>query len=207
MLENRMYNVFSLKLDLYISHNVCTSPYHYILHVKVWQHTKSGIPVYQTCLNLSKQGGESLLKSAVSVTFLDTKQQKTFRGTLVTQDHTSIGSKTSLGHSMDPKMDLIIFEKISGFLRKFWLFLFLIFDIVPLILPLSNSTNAQWTSWTFRDPRMDPQMNPARKFPGPLVNKVLAGSNHSLNWSILLDRSKENGQTSVYRLVWGPVMK
>ena len=125
MLENRMYNVFSLKLDLYISHNVCTSQ--------------------------------------------------------VTQDHTSIGSKTSLGHSMDPKMDLIIFEKISGFLRKFWLFLFLIFDIVPLILPLSNSTNAQWTSWTFRDPRMDPQMNPARKFPGPLVNKVLAGSNHSLN--------------------------
>ena len=92
----------------------------------------------------------------------------TFRGTLGTQDHTSIGSKTSLGHSMDPKMDPIIFEKISRFLRKFWLFLFLIFDIGPLILPLSNSTNAQWTSWTFRDPQMDPQMNPARLISGAL---------------------------------------
>ena len=31
-----------------------------------------------------------------------TKQQKTFLGTLGTQDYTSIGSKTSLGPSMDP---------------------------------------------------------------------------------------------------------
>ena len=56
--------------------------------------------------NISWGGGgaqlSSPLKSAVSAIFLHIKQQKTFQETLGTQDLTSLGSKTSLGPSMDP---------------------------------------------------------------------------------------------------------
>ena len=54
-------------------------------------------------------GGRQLAhrrKSAVSAIFMHTNQQKTFKGTLGTQDLTSIGSKTSLGPSMDPTRPL-----------------------------------------------------------------------------------------------------
>ena len=56
-------------------------------------------------------------KPAVSVLFLHSKQHKTFQGTLGTQDLTSIGSKTSLGPSMDPTGPL---SWTLWFLRKFW---------------------------------------------------------------------------------------
>ena len=59
----------------------------------------------------------SNLKSAVSAIPLHTKQQKTFLGTLGTQDYTTIGSKTSLGPSMGPTGPL---SWILWFLRKFW---------------------------------------------------------------------------------------
>ena len=55
--------------------------------------------------NYLRRGGaqsSSHQKSAVSAIILHTKQQKTFQGTLRTQDHTSIGSRTSLGPLMDP---------------------------------------------------------------------------------------------------------
>ena len=55
-------------------------------------------------------------KSAVSVIFLHSKQQKAFQGTLGTLDLTSIGSKTSLGPSMDPTGPL---NWTLWFLRKF----------------------------------------------------------------------------------------
>ena len=50
-----------------------------------------------------------------------TKQQKTFQGTLGTQDHTSILHRVQdqpwsfNGPYRAPKMDLMIFEKILGF--------------------------------------------------------------------------------------------
>ena len=59
--------------------------------------------------NYLMRGGaqsSSYQKSAVSAIFLHTKQQKTFQGTLGTQDHTSIVSKTILGPSMDPTRPL-----------------------------------------------------------------------------------------------------
>ena len=61
--------------------------------------------------NYLTRGGEgaqssSTLKSAVSAMFLHTNQQKIFQGTLGTQDHTPIVSKTILGPSMDPTWPL-----------------------------------------------------------------------------------------------------
>ena len=65
-------------------------------------------------------------KSAISAIFLHTKQQKTFQGTLGTQDLTSKGSKTSLGPSMDPTGPLNksskfwnILEPLSGYVYHF----------------------------------------------------------------------------------------
>ena len=48
----------------------------------------------------------STLKSSLSAIFLHTNQQKILQGTLGTQDHTSIVSKTILGPSMDPTRPL-----------------------------------------------------------------------------------------------------
>ena len=48
----------------------------------------------------------STLKLAVLAIFLHANQQKTFQGTLGTQDHTSIVSKTILGPSRDPSRPL-----------------------------------------------------------------------------------------------------
>ena len=69
--------------------------------------------------NLSRGGAQSssLLKSAVSTICSHTKQQKNIQGTLGTQEHTSIGSKTSLGPLMDPTGPL---SWTLWFLRKFW---------------------------------------------------------------------------------------
>ena len=127
--------------------------------------------------NLSRGGAQSSsnLKSAVSAIPSHTKQQKTFLGTLGTQDYTSIGSKTSLGPSMDPTGPLTwtlwFLRKISGFLRKFRDFRFLIFSspsnhVGPLNWSLPNSTKAQGPSWTFLDPKMDPKRDPARQISG-----------------------------------------
>ena len=117
----------------------------------------------------------SLLKSAVSAIFLYTKQQKTFQGTLGTQDLTPIWSKTSLGPSMDPtgplKWTLWFLRKISEFLRKFRNFYFLyslalltmledLFGHCPTLPRLKGP------SWTFIDPKMDSQTDPGRLISG-----------------------------------------
>ena len=156
----------------------------------------------------------SNLKSAVSAIPSHTKQQKTFLGTLGTQDYTSIGSKTSLGPSMDPTGPLTwtlwFLRKISGFLRKFRDFWFLIFSspsnhVGPLNWSLPNSTKAQGTILDLLGPKNGPQKGPCKaNFWGPLIKKGPAGSLHGPNWSTFLDRSQDNGQTWIYRLVWGP---
>ena len=68
------------------------------------------------------------LKSAASTMLLHTKHQKIFQGTLGTQDYTSVGSKASLGPSMDPtgtlNWTLWFLRQIPGFLRKFRNFYF-----------------------------------------------------------------------------------
>ena len=63
---------------------------------------------FQNYLTRGEGGAHSssYQKSAISAIFLHTYQQKTFQGTLGTQDHTSIVSKTILGPSMDPTRPL-----------------------------------------------------------------------------------------------------
>ena len=74
-----------------------------------------------------------------------------------------------------------------------------------LIWSLSNSTNAQGTLLDLHWPQNGPPNGPwEANFWGPLVKKGPAGSHHGPKWSILIDRSPDNGQTWVYRPVWGP---
>ena len=134
---------------------------------------------FQNYLTRGGAQSSSHQKSAVSAIFLHTKQQKTF---------------------------IMIFEKISGFFRKFQAFLYFTFSrpsnhVWALIWSLSNSTKAQGTLLDLHGPK-----NGAweANFWRPLVKKSRAGSHHGPNWSILIDRSPDNGQTWVYRLVWGP---
>ena len=113
----------------------------------------------------------SLLKSAVSAIFLHTKQQKTFQGTLGTQDHTSIGSRTSLGPLMDPtgplKGTLWFSQKFQDFGENFGLF-YILYSLAPLTMldhlfgHCPTLPRLRGPSWTFMDPKMDPRMDPAR---------------------------------------------
>ena len=103
-------------------------------------------------------------------------------------------------------MDLMISEKNIGIFEKISEFLFFIFSgpsnhVGRLIWSLSNSTKAQGTLLDLHWPQNGPW---EANFLGTLVKKDPAGSHHDPNWSILIDRSPDNGQTWVYRLVWGP---
>ena len=106
-------------------------------------------------------------------------------------------------------MDLMIFAKISWFLRKFWVFLYFAFSspsnhVGTLIRSLSNCTKAQGTLLDLHGPPNGPLNGPSEaNFWGPLVKKGPAGSLHGPNWSIFLDRSLDNVQTWIYSLVWG----
>ena len=106
-------------------------------------------------------------------------------------------------------MDLMIFAKISWFLRKFWVFLYFVFSspsnhVGTLIWSLSNCTKAQGTLLDLHGPPNGPLNEPSEaNFWGPLVKKGPAGSLHGPNWSIFLDRSLANVQTRIYSLVWG----
>ena len=110
-------------------------------------------------------------KSAVSAIFLHTKQQKTFQGTLGTQDHTSIGSRTSLGPLMDPtgplKWTLWFLRKFQDFWENFGLF-YILHSLAPLTMldhlfgHCPTLPRLRGPSWTFMDPKMDPRMDPAR---------------------------------------------
>ena len=106
-------------------------------------------------------------------------------------------------------MDLMIFAKISWFLRKFWVFLYFAFSspsnhVGTLIRSLSNCTKAQGTLLDLHGPPNGPLNEPSEaNFWGPLVKKGPAGSLHGPNWSIFLDRSLANVQTWIYSLVWG----
>ena len=108
-----------------------------------------------------------------------------------------------------PEMDLMIFAKISWFLRKFWVFLYFVFSspsnhVGTLIWSLSNCTKAQGTLLDLHGPPNGPLNGPSEaNFWGPLVKKGPAGSLHGPNWSIFLDRSLDNVQTWIYSLVWG----
>ena len=105
-------------------------------------------------------------------------------------------------------MDLMIFAKISWFLRKFWVFLYFAFSspsnhVGTLIRSLSNCTKAQGTLLDLHGPPNGPLNGPSEaNFWGPLVKKGPAGSLHGPNWSIFLDRSLDNIQTWIYSLVW-----
>ena len=61
---------------------------------------------FQNYLTQGEAQSSSTLKSALLAILLHTNQQKTFQGTLGTQDHTSIVSQTILGPSMDPTRPL-----------------------------------------------------------------------------------------------------
>ena len=87
-----MFYPLAVQLYLGLNHPSPTTHYHY---QKVFNPHKPGV--------FSKQ---FILKSAVSAIFSHTKQQNPFQGTLGTQDHTSIGSKTNHGPSMDPTWTL-----------------------------------------------------------------------------------------------------
>ena len=128
--------------------------------------------------SLILRGGGQLAhrrKSAVSAIFLHTKQQKTFQGTLGTQDLTSKGSKTSHGPSMDPTGPLNwsskfsnILEPLSGYVYHFYI----IHSLAPLAMlelffgHCGTLSRLRGPSWTFMDPQMDPKMDPPRLISG-----------------------------------------
>ena len=104
---------------------------------------------------------------------------------------------------MISEKNIEIFEKISEFLSL--LFSGPSNNVGRLIWSLSNSTKAQGTLLDLHWPQNGPPNGPwEANFWGPLVKKGPAGSHHGPNWSILIDRSPDNWQTWVYRLVWGP---
>ena len=133
--------------------------------------------------------------------------KKTFQGTLGTQNHTSTGSRTSLGPLMDltgpRRWTLLFFRKFRSFL--YFIFSSPSYHVGPLVASLSISTKAQGTLLDLHGPQNGSLNEPSEaNFWGPLVKKGPAGSHHGPNWSILIDRSPDNGQIWVYRLVWGP---
>ena len=115
--------------------------------------------------NLSWGGAQSssIIKSAVSAILTHTKQQKTFQGTLGTQDHTSIGSKTNLGPSMDHAGPLHgpydFWEKFREFWENFGIFYFW-YSLAPLTMLdhlFGHCPTLPWLrgpSWTSMDPKM-----------------------------------------------------
>ena len=114
---------------------------------------------FQNYLTRGGAQSSSHQKSAVSAIFLHTKQQKTFQGTLGTQDLTSIGSKTSHGPSMDPTVPL---KWTSKFLASFRLpFLqYTLFSpythVGTLFGSLWNSTKAKGTLLDLHGPPIGP---------------------------------------------------
>ena len=98
-------------------------------------------------------------------------------------------------------MDLMIFEKISGLLKKLRVFFNSIFfspsnHVGTLTWSFPNSTKAQGTLLDLHGPPNVPQNGPCEaNFRAPLVKKGPAGSDHGPKLSIFLDRSHDNGQT------------
>ena len=107
--------------------------------------------------------------------FLHTNQQKTFQGTLGTQDHASIVSKTILGPSMDPtrplKWTLWFLRKFRDFWENFGFF-YILYSLAPLTMlehlfgHCPTVPRLRGPSWTFIDPQMDPHMDPLRLISG-----------------------------------------
>ena len=134
-----------------------------------WQMLLTLLPASYFQNYLPRGGGgaqsSSTLKSAVLAIFLHTNQQKPFQGTLGTQDHTSIGSKTILGPSWDPKRPL---KWTLWFLRKFcdfWEnfgFFYILHSLAPLTMlehllgHCPTVPRLRGPSWTFMDLQMDP---------------------------------------------------
>ena len=120
---------------------------------------------FQNYLTRGGAQSSSNLKSAVLSIFLHTKQQKTFQGTLETQDHTSIVSKTILGPSMDPtrplKWTLWFLRKFRDFWENFWFF-YILHSLAPLTMlehlfgHCLTVPRLRGPSWTFMDLQMDP---------------------------------------------------
>ena len=107
--------------------------------------------------------------------FMHTNQQKTFQGTLGTQDLTSIGSKTILGPIMDPAGLLKGTSKFSKILepKSGCVYHFYIIDsVAPLTMldyffgDLGTLSRLRGPYWTFMDTPMDPKMDPARQISG-----------------------------------------
>ena len=106
---------------------------------------------------------------------MHTNQQKTFQGTLGTQDLTSIGSKTILGPIMDPTGLLKGTSKFSKILepKSGCVYHFYIIDsVAPLTMldyffgDLGTLSRLRGPYWTFMDTPMDPKMDPARQISG-----------------------------------------
>ena len=126
---------------------------------------------FQNYLTRGGAQSSSHQKSAVSAIFLHTKQQKTFQGTLGTQDHTSIGSRTSLGPLMDPtgplKWTLWFSQKFQDFWENFGLF-YILYSLAPLTMldhvfgHCATLPRLRGLSWTFMELKMDPRMDLAR---------------------------------------------
>ena len=103
------------------------------------------------------------------------KQQKTFQGTLGTQDLTFKGSKTSQGPSMDPTGPLnwsSKFSNILGPLSGYVYHFYIIHSLAPLTMlelffgHCGTLPRLSGPSWTFMDPQMDLKMDPARLISG-----------------------------------------
>ena len=88
-------------------------------------------------------------KITVMAIFLNSKQQKTYQGTLRTQESTPIGSQTSLGPSMDPAGTLAPLTILEHFFGH-----------------CGTQSGHKVPSWTFMDPQMDPKVDPARLISG-----------------------------------------
>ena len=111
-----------------------TTHTHTHTHTQTHTCTQTHTHTHNTHTHTYTHTSSSPLKSAVSVICMHTEPQKTFQGTLGTQDLTSIGSKTSHGPSMDPTGPLI---GTLWFLRKFRAFFyhfFILYSLAPLTM-------------------------------------------------------------------------
>ena len=112
--------------------------------------------------------------------FLHFRQQKMNQGTLGTHRQTLIRSRIRLGPYEGPfygpyrapKMNLKIFEPLSGCICYFYIIHYTLYILAPLTMlehfcgHCGTLPRLRGPSWTFMDPKRDPKMDPARLIPG-----------------------------------------
>ena len=126
--------------------------------------------------SLIRQGGNQMAhrrKSAILAIFLHSKHQKSYQGTLGTQELPPTGSMTSHGPSLGPTGSFKRTLGFSRFCKAVFTFSKKIHSLNPLNI-MEHVYGHCCTSPRFREPSwtsMDPKIDPARLILGTLADK------------------------------------